>query len=81
MMTRSREMSFVHVMSLGRLHLGCCSQFWAPHYQKDIDDPQKVSWGKLYFMINWLRKRACESCVKMNGLALKPQHGESSNSL
>lgn len=61
--------------------LGCCTYFWAPHYQKDTDEPEKVCWGKPSFMITWLKKTAYESCSKMNGLALKWQHEEPGNSL
>lgn len=80
-MSGSRKVSSVHFMGLGRLHLGCCTHFWAPHYQKDTDEPEKVCWGGPNFMIKWLKKTAYESCAKMNGLALKPLHGEPSNSL
>lgn len=81
MMSGSRKVSFTHLMGLGRVHLECCTHFWAPHHQKDTDEPEKVCWGKPNFMINWLKKTAYESYAKMNGLALKPQHGEPSNSL
>lgn len=80
-MSGSRKVSFIHLMGQGRLQLEFCTDFWAPHYRKDTDEPEKVCWGKLNFMINWLKKTACESCAKMNGLALKPQRGEPSNSL
>lgn len=80
-MSGSRKVRLIHLMGLGRPHLGCCTHFRVPHYPKDTDEPGKVCWGKPSFMINWLKETVDESWVKMNGLALKPQHGQPSNSL